>query len=392
LRILHTVEFYNPSVGGAQEVVRQISERLVQRGHEVTVATTHLPKREHLAINGVQIKPFAISGNVVRGFNGDVHAYYKFLLQSDFDLVMNYAAQQWATDLMFPILDHLPYAALMAPCGFSGLLNPQYADYFDHLPSVLKRYDWLIFHSDTYQDVNFAREHDVKTYSVIPNGAAQDEFEMAESTFRSRYNIPEDSPLLLTVGSHTGLKGHRLVMDAFHRADIGRAVLVVIGNTRGSCFKSCAVRSRLITAGTFGRKRVLVLDPPRADVVAAYRAADLFVFGSNVECSPLVLFEAMASKTPFVSVACGNAVEIAEWGNSGRIIPSTRSREGYIKAHPQEVARAIEKLFMSPNEKSQLAEQGYQAWRQRFTWGKITDRYEQLYEHVIRLRRCRTAS
>ena len=40
MKILHTVEYYAPSVGGAQEVVRQISERMVQRGHQVTVATT----------------------------------------------------------------------------------------------------------------------------------------------------------------------------------------------------------------------------------------------------------------------------------------------------------------------------------------------------------------
>jgi len=42
VNILHTVEFYSPSVGGAQEVVRQISELLVKRGHDVTVATMSL--------------------------------------------------------------------------------------------------------------------------------------------------------------------------------------------------------------------------------------------------------------------------------------------------------------------------------------------------------------
>ena len=32
MRILHTVQYYSPSVGGAQEVVRQISERLALVG------------------------------------------------------------------------------------------------------------------------------------------------------------------------------------------------------------------------------------------------------------------------------------------------------------------------------------------------------------------------
>ncbi len=42
MNILHTSEFYSPGVGGEQEVVKQLSERLAARGHEVTVATTRL--------------------------------------------------------------------------------------------------------------------------------------------------------------------------------------------------------------------------------------------------------------------------------------------------------------------------------------------------------------
>ena len=38
----HTVQFYSPSVGDAPEVVKQVSERLVKRGHNVTAVTTRL--------------------------------------------------------------------------------------------------------------------------------------------------------------------------------------------------------------------------------------------------------------------------------------------------------------------------------------------------------------
>ena len=54
LKILHTVELYSPSVGGMQEVVKQISERLVKKGHDVTVATTKLSNRKSKIINGVK--------------------------------------------------------------------------------------------------------------------------------------------------------------------------------------------------------------------------------------------------------------------------------------------------------------------------------------------------
>src|SRR5581483_11017062 len=99
MNILHTVEFYWPSTGGSQEVVRQLSERMAAMGHSVTVATTRLPARASTTINGVRIEEFDIEGNAVRGLRGEVDRYKRFLLESKFDVVMNYAAQEWAADL-----------------------------------------------------------------------------------------------------------------------------------------------------------------------------------------------------------------------------------------------------------------------------------------------------
>ncbi len=75
MKILHTVEFYAPSRGGAQEVVRQLSERLAGLGHEVTVATTRLANRDFGSLNGVKIESFDISGNQVHGYRGETDRY-----------------------------------------------------------------------------------------------------------------------------------------------------------------------------------------------------------------------------------------------------------------------------------------------------------------------------
>lgn len=385
MNILHTVEFYTPSTGGAQEVVRQVSEQLVKRGHEVTVATTRFPERRNSIINGVRVEEFSVSGNAVRGFRGEASRYQEFLLRSDFDIMMNYAAQQWATDLAFPLLHRLPFSRVLAPCGFSGLFNSQYADYFKQMPDVMMRYDHLIFHSHSIRDIQFARQHGFNHYSVIANGASQEEFKRSDPTFRSRYKIPDNIPLLLTVGSHTGLKGHGLVIEAFCRARIGRAVLVVIGNTLGGngCLPDCWRRAQWVRVLSLGRKRVLLLNPDRTDVVAAFHAADLFVFGSKLECSPIVLFEAMASKTPFVTVACGNAEEIVNWGGGGIVVWTSCRSDGSVEADPDVMARAIEDLIRSPVERQRLAEAGYRAWRSQFTWEKIAARYEQSYQALI---------
>src|SRR3989338_1868739 len=107
MRILHTVESYFPSLNGMQEVAQQISERLVCEGHEVTIATSFHSDRKQYVINGVAIEQFRIRGNMVRGIDGkklEIQRYIDLLRSPKFDIVTNFAAQQWATDLALPIL------------------------------------------------------------------------------------------------------------------------------------------------------------------------------------------------------------------------------------------------------------------------------------------------
>jgi len=421
MKILHTVEFYAPSVGGAQEVVRQISERLAQRGHSVTVASTAHPERSTHLINGVEIAEFEISGNAARGFHGETERYQKFLIEGEFDIMMNYAAQQWTMDLVFPVLDRIPYRKVMIPCGFSGLYDPAYDSYFKKMPEVMRRYDHIVFHADNYRDTHFARHHDISDFTIIPNGASEIEFGKVDRTFRDRFGVDHDVPLLLTIGSHTAAKGHRLCIEAFSRMYVKRAVLVIIGNipdgrthrnafvkpilnktpnmrvgalvkmlvrailggTATGCLPDDRMRSRWINLRGLGKKRLLLLDLPRANVVAALQAADLFIFGSNVEYSPLVLYEAVASRTPFVSLACGNAAEIASWTGGGVIAPTIQKEHGYVDGDPKIFADLIMELLRDAARRDALAEAGYNAWNDRFTWDKITDKYEKLYLNLL---------
>jgi glycosyltransferase involved in cell wall biosynthesis len=110
---------------------------------------------------------------------------------------------------------------VLAPCGFSGLEDPAYAAYFDELPERLAHFDELIFHSATYQDIEFARRAGLENLNVVPNGASREEFESTDSDFRVRHRIDSAEPLLLTVGPHNWLKGHALAIEGFRRADTG---------------------------------------------------------------------------------------------------------------------------------------------------------------------------
>jgi glycosyltransferase involved in cell wall biosynthesis len=392
MRILHAVELYEPSVGGAQEVVRQISTRLAERGHEVTVATTRLGGRHSDVIDGVTIREFAVSGNAAKGMRGELDAYRDFVLGGGFDVVMAYAAQQWTVDALLPVLDRLPFPSVIAPCGFSALHDPAYAAYFDELAERLRSADALVFHSDRYQDIEFARSRGLERLTVIANAADEREFGDLDALsararrLRARLGVEERTPLLLTVGGHTGEKGHALAIEALRRLAPPRAALLVVGNNPLGlgCRYSCRARAARTNTLSLGRKRVLLRSLPREEVVAAYRAADLFVFGSAIECSPLVLFEAMAAETPFVTLDVGNAAEIAEWGDgAGRVIPTQRLARGRVTGRPDELATCVEQLLGDGDERARMGRAGRAAWERRFTWATIATRYEALYEQLV---------
>lgn len=386
MKILHAVEFYYPSVGGAQAVVQQISECLAARGHEVTVATSYVPERSENIHRGVKIVPFGVTGNTVRGMRGEVERYQEFVRDGEYDVILVYAAQQWTCDALLSILDQIRAKKVFAPCGFSGLHEAPYQEYFERMPDLLRKFDVLVFHSTSYRDVQFARARGLRNWVMIPNGAAVDEFEPVPRSFKEKFDLRSTS-MILTVGSHTGMKGHRVVLDAFRRAQIEDATLVIVGNrVDGGCAQDCLWRTWVYNRlpGIRSRKKAIrALSLERADVIAAYQAADVFLFASSIECSPLVLFEAMAAGCAFATTPVGNSAEVVEWSQGGILIPARENSHGYTISTPDRVAAAIEMLIHDSGLRRRLGRQGQAAWRERFTFERIAVEYERLYQRLV---------
>jgi hypothetical protein len=84
MKILHLVEFYDPFQNGMQQVVKQLSERLAAKGHQITIGTSYNQSRDYAILNGVQIEQFKIDGNLIKGINGsdeEVVRFKKFVFE-----------------------------------------------------------------------------------------------------------------------------------------------------------------------------------------------------------------------------------------------------------------------------------------------------------------------
>lgn len=419
MHLLFCCDLYYPSVGGVQEVIRQIAERMVRRGHQVTVATRRLGYRQSLVHNGVTIAEFEVSGDIVHGLQGEVERYRQFVAKFPADAILIKAALQWSFDALWPVLDCIRPRKVFIPCGFSSFYDPEYTQYFKEMPDILGKFDHLIFYAEDYRDIDLVRAHGLDRYSLVPNGANEAEFEVEHdgADLRRRLGIGEEVFLFSTVGSFTGVKGHLEVAEAFARLDSnGRDVALVLnGNFQYNFQAPPSLRERIkmklaaigqerslkplaapLVQRMFRRRRINSLDRamaraaadphktvitvnlPRNDVVSLFFSTDLFVFASRIEYSPLVLFESAAAGTPFLTVPVGNAADIAAWTGAGRLCPAAFDEQHRTITDPAVLAREMKQDMEDVAALTARGKLGRERWRKYFTWNRIANAYEQI--------------
>ena len=277
----------------------------------------------------------------------------------------------------------------------------------------LKQYDMNVFLAEDYRDIRFAREAGVEKCILIPNGAAEDEFLPGSngSVIREKLGISASDFLILHVGDFTGIKGHLEAIKIFSRANIQNAVLVMVGSNfdqfrlgnlamikdilRGNIgkFKQSLrftlmemARAMAWPANRTDHKRIIFASLSRQETVAVFQAADLFLFPSEIECSPIVLFECAASRTPFLASDVGNAAEIARWTGGGEILPTTHEKGGLGLSHVEVSgsARMLERFWRDRTKGKAMGEVAFTVWQQQFTWENIADQYESLYTDLLK--------
>ena len=367
LKILITVEFYYARGGGGiQEQARQIAEGLAARGHNVVVATSSVPDRPE-QIDNVRIASFAVKGNLVRGIAGEGERYQRFLLDSNAEIVMNFAANVWTTDLAFDVLDRVSGKKVLSTPGVSKIGHPRYEAYYAKAyMNGLEKYDRIVYTSADYRDKLFGDQHGLGAKAVIiPNGAGQ-EFLSQPLGFREKFGI-RTPYVILSVSNHFFAKGHDFIIQAFKKMNRRDATLLIVGERPFvHSWYSCWPRCKLVSM--WDRRIQLLQALPRSWVVSAYQEADLFLFGSRVECAPLVMYESFASRTPFITTNVGNVKD-------NRDVVK-------IVSTPDEMAAVAEELLTSDAKRAAISERAYQLWSEQYTWDRIVDKYEALYQSL----------
>ena len=298
MRILQVSEMYYPVIGGLEEHVRNISERLA-REHDVTVFATdpsgRLPREE--SINSVLIRRFDSFA--------PQNSYYVSLpmllelRRSEFDIVHahNYHAfpaffARYATRERFVVTPH-----------YHGHGSSMLRDYLIKLykplgKKIFQEADKVIAVSN-YEKSLLLRDFGIpdEGVAVIPNGINMTEF-------RNLERAEKEHKTLLYVGRLEEYKGVQYILQALTMLDEDVHLQIVgIGPYKTSL-------TSLVEELGLGYRVEFYQGLPREELLQRYADADLFVLLSKYEAFSIVVAEALAAKTPCI---VANTSALSEW-------------------------------------------------------------------------------
>lgn len=204
---------------------------------------------------------------------------------------------------------------------------------------------------------------------VIPNGVDVERFAAAEPADLSRFQIPSDARVILTIGRLDEQKNPLGTLRCFaaiagshqnvHLLLVGQGPLESELRRLASDLQ---LASRVHLAGW------------QADIPHIMRACDLFVLASNWEGMPNVLLEAAAAGIPVISTRVEGAEEIITCDECGVLVGISND---------DQLAAAMSECLADPESAMTRATRLQEFIGKQFTWDSVVDSYSRLYESLL---------
>jgi glycosyltransferase involved in cell wall biosynthesis len=209
---------------------------------------------------------------------------------------------------------------------------------------------------------------------VVPNGAdLPDEDEEAPLARKLRDSLGAGflRPLWVCVARLEEQKGHDVLLEAL--AEVRRRGLEFVVALAGEGTKRAALEARAQELGLSKHVRFL---GQLEEVGPLLAAADAVVLPSRWEGLPLGLLEAMARDKPVVASAVGGIPELIEDQVNGRLVPP-----GDATA----LADVLESFHRKQDAAMRLGRRGGERMREGYTWERVVEEFEGVYDEVLGL-------
>lgn len=374
MKIAQLSPYFYPHLGGVESHVLELSKHLMDLGHEVFVVTTKLEgTRSEEIIEGVPVKrvePLTIflSTPIVPGIR-------EILSKEDYDILHSHSPPPLMSffgvrsskkkEVPFVLTYHCD---LEIPHTFGPLIVNIYQRTFGTY--TVSKSDKIITTTTSYGATSKAVWH--QDADIIPNAVDEERFHPSNdgSQIRKKLGL-EDEKLITYVGRIVYHKGLEYFVRAanFLKDENVQFLLVGTGDFRSE-LEDIIKRERLEDKVMFAGR------VPNEDLPNYYAATDIFVLPSvsRLEAFGIVALEAMASSVPVIVSDIPGVRDVIVEGKHGLLAEPMNS---------ENLAGKIRTLIENPDMAERMGKNGRKRVEERFTWSKVAEEIEGVYESVL---------
>ena len=373
-------------VGGISRVVHDLSHKLYQDGHQVTVITYrdgNVPYYENdEGIDVYRVDNFMISPNnfidwiMQLNFNMIAKAGEIISEKGKFDVIH---AHDWLTAYAGKTLKFAHNIPLVST------IHATEAGRNSGIHGDMQRYindtEWMLTYesSEVIVNSNYMKNELQRLFglpyekiNVVPNGVDLTLFNGIDRDYDFRRKFAMDNEkIILFMGRLVYEKGVQTLISAMPKilSHYNDSKLIVAGkggmiDELRAQVNSLGLGNKVYFTGYLGSK----------DVSKMYKCADVAVFPSTYEPFGIVALEAMLSGTPVVTSDIGGLNEIVEHGVNGM-----KSYAG----NPNSLADSILSLLFDQNLCETVSRNAIEKVKTQYNWSKITENTHLAYEKAI---------
>lgn len=391
MKVLQVTNAFKPSweYGGPARVCYEISKKLRERGHDITVYTmdgymTRLKTKKNrpLNVDGISAYYFRnLSMYITKKINLFLPYYMPFIARKDiknYDLIHVHEHQTMLAIFTchYARKYHVPYVlqahGSITPKSHLIILKKVFGYFFGRhiMRNAAKVIALTESEANEYLSVGIPKEK----IEIIPNGINVAEYDnVARGQFRKLFPIGDDKKMILFLGRIHPIKGIDLLIDAFYDLQKERDVLLVVAGPDNGCLPALKAKIDDLNMNDKVVFTGLLVDPLKTEAIAD---SDIFVLPSRYEVFGMVILEACACGIPVVTTNRSHIGALID-GKAGRVIDYDR----------EQLRITMRELLDDKSKREQYGANGKKFVRESFNMDIVGTRLEEMYDTVINMGR-----
>jgi len=236
----------------------------------------------------------------------------------------------------------------------------------------------IIRHSSAISSANEYEKEIFQTFDkesnieIIRNGVNLKTL-VSKENFKIKYNL--ESKFILFVGRFSKSKGIETLVNSINiiKPELKKSNtrLVIMGVDFGYQDEMFTLIEKL----NLSEQIMIIKNPPREDVIAAYGESEFLILPSQWELSPLVPLEAFAFKKPVISTNSHGIPFTVQHKKTGILVEPE---------NPYQLANAIKKLLNDNDLRLKLGASGYDFVHEECNCVSMAEKSLKLYERVLK--------